>query len=500
MKTIRYHRLGLHFALFLLSTGVFAQQNVGINNPTPHASAVLDIAATNKGLLIPRLTEAQRQAIASPATGLMVFQTDGSVGFWYYVSTGGWTFLNSAGDNLGNHTATQTLNLNNQRLLGTATSALGDSTAQVEIQAHVSNKSAAFITRSEENSRKYTRTILSGYGTGPMGQGIDYAVWGNAYRSGGWGAIFSAGNPVAPTRWVGLAQHPGFTNAGSAIRIVDGTQGVGKVLTSDAEGNGKWASPSQTATQNFNLATFKLVGNGGSRGISISNTGDIYMVEDPANGNNQTLYLPGHLYLSPLNASTPIAYIQARVPVPSASTNIGLTLRTTIAGGVRDALTISPDGSANFYGTVKANNVTLTSDARFKQGVRPVAGALATVQALRGVRYTWNELGIAHGGQANAEQIGFLAQELEKVYPELVTTDAEGYKAVNYAQLTPVLLEAIKELSQKEAALQKQVELLNKQQAVLQIKTDQHSTALQTLQKQMATLLGEAPAGTQARK
>ncbi len=48
------------------------------------ASAVLDIKSTDKGLLIPRLTEIQRTGIASPATGLMVYQTDGTAGFYYY--------------------------------------------------------------------------------------------------------------------------------------------------------------------------------------------------------------------------------------------------------------------------------------------------------------------------------------------------------------------------------------------------------------------------------
>lgn len=50
-----------------------------------------------------------------------------------------------------------------------------------------------------------------------------------------------------------------------------------------------------------------------------------------------------------------------------------------------------------------------------------------------------------HGGKASAPQVGLLAQELEQVFPELVSTDKEGYQAVNYAQLAPVLREVIKE-------------------------------------------------------
>tara|TARA_A200000159_G_C7323353_1_gene339818 strand:+ start:1869 stop:2096 length:228 start_codon:yes stop_codon:yes gene_type:complete len=65
--------------LFILSISVNGQVGIGTN--TPDASAVLDIqsSSNNKGILIPRMTQAQRNAIGSPATGLMIFQTDGNV-------------------------------------------------------------------------------------------------------------------------------------------------------------------------------------------------------------------------------------------------------------------------------------------------------------------------------------------------------------------------------------------------------------------------------------
>ena len=65
------------------TTGVYAQ-NVGVGTSSPDNSAKLDVSATDGGLLIPRMTEVQRDAIATPATGLMIFQTDGTVGFYFY--------------------------------------------------------------------------------------------------------------------------------------------------------------------------------------------------------------------------------------------------------------------------------------------------------------------------------------------------------------------------------------------------------------------------------
>jgi hypothetical protein len=71
------------------SSQVHAQNGVGIN-PTGAAadpSAALDVASTNKGVLVPRMTAAEKVAIVSPANGLLIFQTDGVGGFWYYNAT-----------------------------------------------------------------------------------------------------------------------------------------------------------------------------------------------------------------------------------------------------------------------------------------------------------------------------------------------------------------------------------------------------------------------------
>ncbi|UOQ69301.1 hypothetical protein [Hymenobacter volaticus] len=60
-----------------------AQNGVGIGTTAPDASAALDIVSSAKGALLPRLTAAQRTAITRPATGLLVFQTDGPAGFYF---------------------------------------------------------------------------------------------------------------------------------------------------------------------------------------------------------------------------------------------------------------------------------------------------------------------------------------------------------------------------------------------------------------------------------
>jgi hypothetical protein len=69
-------------------------QNVGIGTTSPAYSAALDIHSTNKGLLIPRLTAAQKMAIDTPVNGLLVFQTDAPSGFYFYNGIG-WTNISN---------------------------------------------------------------------------------------------------------------------------------------------------------------------------------------------------------------------------------------------------------------------------------------------------------------------------------------------------------------------------------------------------------------------
>jgi sugar lactone lactonase YvrE len=64
--------------------------STGIGTTSPHATALLEVASTTKGVLFPRMTEEQRSAIEEPATGLIVYQTDGTEGLYIYKSTG-WT-------------------------------------------------------------------------------------------------------------------------------------------------------------------------------------------------------------------------------------------------------------------------------------------------------------------------------------------------------------------------------------------------------------------------
>jgi hypothetical protein len=76
----------LYILFFLIVNAFHLNAQTGIGTTTPNASARLEVAATDKGFLLPRMTAAQRGLIPSPANGLLVYQTDATNGF--YVNTG----------------------------------------------------------------------------------------------------------------------------------------------------------------------------------------------------------------------------------------------------------------------------------------------------------------------------------------------------------------------------------------------------------------------------
>ena len=109
---------------FLIVMGLsrVSAQGIAVNGDgaDPDASAVLDVKSTTKGFLAPRMTLAQRNAIAAPATGLIIYQTDGVTGFYFY--NAGWK---PVADHLGNHIATENIQLNNNRITNNADTSVG---------------------------------------------------------------------------------------------------------------------------------------------------------------------------------------------------------------------------------------------------------------------------------------------------------------------------------------------------------------------------------------
>lgn len=102
------------------------------------------------------------------------------------------------------------------------------------------------------------------------------------------------------------------------------------------------------------------------------------------------------------------------------------------------------------------------SDIRWKKNIVPIENALESVLQLQGVNYEWKVEEYKDKNFDEGRQIGVIAQDVEKVLPELVRTDNEGYKAVSYEKLTVVLVEAIKEQQKQIKELEDRIKRLEK--------------------------------------
>ena len=109
-------------------------------------------------------------------------------------------------------------------------------------------------------------------------------------------------------------------------------------------------------------------------------------------------------------------------------------------GTTAPAYRLDVDGDINASGVLRVNGMMVASDSRYKNTIANLANSLAIIGQLRGTSYFLNNTEIS-----TDEQFGFIAQEVEKILPNLVMTDHEGYKAVNYVGLIPVLTEGIKD-------------------------------------------------------
>jgi hypothetical protein len=89
------------------------------------------------------------------------------------------------------------------------------------------------------------------------------------------------------------------------------------------------------------------------------------------------------------------------------------------------------------------------SDRRYKQNVKPIVAALDKVIKIQGVTFNWNQKDYPNKFFTDEPQIGVIAQDVETVIPEVVHTDNDGFKTVEYDKLTAVLVEAVKELKKR---------------------------------------------------
>ncbi|MDK2771945.1 MAG: tail fiber domain-containing protein [Flavobacterium sp.] len=548
-------KLILSFIFSGLFFSSFAQ--IGIGTTTPSTSAALDITSTNKGLLIPRMTQAQKIAIASPATGLLIYQTDGSSGFWFYngaswqpFSSGtGWGLtgnfgtlpaLNKLGTTDNQSLVLRANNTEVSRILGTGDVGIGTTTPTAKIHVTSNNvysflqdfSSAAIGNVSLVTSNNpYSFNSNSGcvaadgwridtidgssapctncvgnravidYGsstcdqdatlivkTGPIpisniaisfDYSFDYSVTPelfsvvlyNETTSSAVSTLLNLTADAEDTNFTGSATVTagqsyslrfryvgnygwGVTvdnikiSAGNPVlTIQDGNQAAGRVLISDANGNGVWTNPASLAIADDDW-----------RFASGSTT-------------NDPIYRTGYVGVG--NTGTPYSLLDVEEPsFSSLGTQFGIgnneyfedrsaehTLSHNVVPRVNNSISL---GSAALrWSTVYATNGTInTSDKREKEAIKSLQYGTSDLMKLKPVSYQWKDE--KYGNTLVSEKdkqhkIGFIAQDLLKVIPEVVQTEnwreVDGkYQqvpmerlGVNYAEILPIVIKTTQE-------------------------------------------------------
>jgi hypothetical protein len=126
----------------------------------------------------------------------------------------------------------------------------------------------------------------------------------------------------------------------------------------------------------------------------------------------------------------------------------GVTIATNATNSNTPSTIVARDGSGNFTaGTITCTDLNSTSDIVLKKDVNTFENSLSVISQLRGVNFTWKS--------NDKQSIGVIAQELEEVLPQLVSTSDN--KSVNYNGLIGVLIEAVKELSAEVEELKKKI-------------------------------------------
>ena len=172
------------------------------------------------------------------------------------------------------------------------------------------------------------------------------------------------------------------------------------------------------------------------------------------------------LYIDNTSTTTPLIYGDFATDKLRINGNMGINYNGVTNYGLIIDVPSAQTSTYTLYvfgDSYSSGGSWLGSDKRFKNNVETFSGGLDKVKLLRGVYFDWNREEFPERRFKAGRQVGVIAQEVEAVVPELVFSDHEGYKAVDYSKFTPILIEAIKEQQQQINKQQEQINMLIKE-------------------------------------
>jgi hypothetical protein len=136
--------------------------------------------------------------------------------------------------------------------------------------------------------------------------------------------------------------------------------------------------------------------------------------------------------------------------------------------------TVAPSYELDVNGTVRASTFLNNSDRRFKKDIEPLENALEKINAMEGVSYQFKKSKINEYNLPSEQQYGLIAQDVQKIAPNIVQEDEQGYLGIDYIKIIPLLIESVKEQQASIVALQEENEALK--EAISEL-TGTHTTS-----------------------
>jgi hypothetical protein len=252
-----------------------------------------------------------------------------------------------------------------------------------------------------------------------------------------------------------------YTDGGNTRRQVASTDYVASALSSGTAGSVPWTGVTgkPTTIAGFGITDGISTGNIGSQSVNYATSaGSAGSATSATNSTNSTNATNARNVYNNGDYGGSAAYVEPShlyvgfASVSGTAQSLDTTKSYSCASfGVTGSITAGGDITAYY-----------TSDARLKTNLEPIANAVLKVNKLSGITFEWNDIAIAQGKEADVREVGLIAQEVQAVLPEAVVDRDNGYLAVRYEKVVPLLVEAIKEQQATIERQQQQIDALMK--------------------------------------
>jgi hypothetical protein len=247
----------------------------------------------------------------------------------------------------------------------------------------------------------------------------------------------------------------------SSKNVISGYGSINSYLQLNVQNwsNGSSASTDVVATNNVGNESKGYI----DMGINSSNYNEA--AYNIGSKNDSYIYCMGNTGGSPVGGNLSIGTGSANTVLKfhtGGTTSAYERMRIDASGNVGIGTTSPGSYKLNINGNCYASQYFVPSDIRLKHDIKTLENTLDNIMKLRGVSFIYNS------DENGKRQIGFVAQEVEEIFPEFITTDENGLKGVSYANLTAVLVEGIKNQQKEIGDLSERLVALEKKSGVVQ--------------------------------